>query len=94
MKKNDFLKIYSKLLDKFTREGFISNYIEVDYCNNGETGINMFFTDKFFQELKLKTELKDNEIINLINETIKVNKIYFNTDDKHKKLAFDSGFRV
>lgn len=92
--KNQFVKDYSDLLDKFTRDGLVTNYIDVNYCLSWEKPISIYFTTKFGEEFQKKTQLSQSEIIEKLLEIVPFYKVIFETDEKHKKIAFKNGFRV
>lgn len=89
----EFSKIYSNLLDLFKVKGVISNYIEVDHCreNNGKP-IIMYFTESFGIELRKRTQCSLIEINEMILKIVDIQDAIFETNDKHKELAFNSGF--
>lgn len=92
--KNGFVKIYSELLDKFTREGLVTNYIDVNYCLSREKPISIYFTTKFGEEFQKRTEMSQEEIVANLTEIVPFFKVSFVTDERHKKIAFDNGCRV
>lgn len=92
--KNEFVRVYSELLDKFTREGLVTNYIDVNYCLSREKPISIYFTTKFGEEFQKKTEMSQAEITEKLSEIVPFFKVVFATDERHKKIAFDNGYRV
>ena len=94
MDKELFSKKYSNLLDKFIRDGYISHYKDINYCN-GSDYLTLVFTNKFEEELIAKTGLTKNEIIVKLKSIIyNINDIFFKTDETHKVIAFKTGFKV
>jgi len=92
-KKEELLVKYRKLLTKFVRRKYVSSYMEIDHCKNGNP-ITMYFTDKFKTELAQVFDLKESDLSKLMISILDIRSATFKTDEQHKKLAFEAGWQV